>query len=81
MIPLLYCSVQTLLVLLWLLDWKYWPRIKNNKVRTSIDPQTGNHLISVREGLWYAVFILSVLGAITTALGGTSKYSTNPYKL
>ncbi len=81
MVPLLYAATQTILVLLWLCDWRYWKRGPDLKVFTIQEiRKLQTPYLTTPELLWYVLFLLSVIGATIFAIGGTSK-STYQYNL
>jgi hypothetical protein len=74
MLPLIYSSAQTVLVILWLLDWNFWKRGRRGKLLNTQQLQKQRRRMSLADFAWYFWFLLSGAAAILTAVGGTRKF-------
>ena len=63
-----------MLVALWLCDWKFWKRTSEGKIIDLQDAQVHPRYPKA-EFLWYTLFLISIAGAVLSAIGGTCKGS------
>lgn len=70
MTTLMWASSQTLLMILWMVDWKFWGRDKflqgSSKSATTVKAS-----LSGAEMVWYLCFVLGIMGAVIRSIGGT----------
>lgn len=70
MAMLTYVCSQSMLVILWILNWTFWLRDSSGQVRSSYpkpDPWPGASIA------WYALFCIGLSGAFFTGIFGTGK--------
>jgi len=72
--PLVYAAAQTILVLLWLCDWKFWKQGGDGKILTGPELGLRTARLSSVEFVWYSAFLLAIFGSIFSAIGGTSEF-------
>lgn len=70
MTVLAYVAGQTILIILWLIDWLFWKRNKTGSIKL---PDEERQWISPAAAAWYLVFLLSTSISFFTAIIGTSQ--------
>jgi len=82
---LIYGLSQSILIVLWLLDWAIWKRNPDGQVRISDgydhsdddekEKSANNRLKRWAEYVWYCWFLVATGLGILTSVGGTRKSS------
>lgn len=71
--PLVYAAAQTILLSLWLCDWKFWKQDRDGKILTGSELSSRAARLSSVDFVWYSAFLLAIFGSIFSAIGGTSE--------
>jgi hypothetical protein len=81
MVPLVYAAAQTVLISLWLCDWKFWKQDRDGKILSASELSSRAIQLHVADFAWYTAFLLAIFGSIFSAIGGTSEFLSRTMRL